>query len=372
MKKTLLKMGYASLMLAFLTQTSFSQIKTMNGKTIAFADMDKFIKKKMDSLNIPSVSVSFINNGKIVYHKAYGYANVANKVKANDQTIYEAASISKIVFGYFIMRMVDKGVIALDSPLYKYFPYKDIEYDNRYKLFTARMVLDHSTGLPNWHEWQPADTSRHLPKGAQYIMFTPGTRFSYSGEGYQYLSWVIAHLLKTDMVGLSEIVQKEVCRPLGMEHASFSWTDYIKEHRATGYFSNNAHDSLTVGTLKEFKEFSAPGGLRTNSMDYARFMIGMVNGTGLSKKTHHELLSPQIEVTDPGTRNDAGAHWGLGVAIKETPFGTRYWHNGSNGDYTSEFEIFKESKSGIVVLTNSNSVGELWDKLRPYFEEGKQ
>jgi CubicO group peptidase (beta-lactamase class C family) len=358
-------------LIGFFGAKAPAQIKTLNGKTIAFADMDKFISRKIDSLNIPSASVAFINNGKIVYSKAYGLADVEHKIKADENTVYEAASISKIVFAYFIMRMVDKGVIDLDAPLYKYLPYKDIEYDERYKLFTARMVLSHTTGLPNWHEWQPADPSRNLPKGAQYIMFTPGTQFSYSGEGYQYLSWVIAHLLKTDMVHLSEIVHEEVCKPLAMEHADFSWNDYIKTHRANGYFGNDRKDSLRLGELKRFDEFSAPGGLRTNAADYAKFMIGIVEGKGLSKKSATELLSNQATVTDAGTARDAGEHWGLGVAIKTTPYGIRYWHNGSNGDFTSEFEIFKDSKSGFVVLTNSNSVGELWDQLEPYFREGK-
>jgi CubicO group peptidase (beta-lactamase class C family) len=212
----------------------------------------------------------------------------------------------------------------------------------------------------------------HLPKGAQYIMFQPGTQYSYSGEGYQYLSWVIAHLLHVNMVELSEVVQKEVCTPLGMQHASFSWTPYIAAHRATGYFGNDRRDSLRKGELKKFEEFSAPGGLRTNAVDYAHFMIGMVNGTGLSKSAFHELLGNQSTVTNPEIIRNAGEHWGLGVAIKQTPYGIRYWHNGSNGDYTSEFEMFKDSKSGLVVLTNSNSVGDLWDKLEPYFREGKK
>jgi CubicO group peptidase (beta-lactamase class C family) len=68
----------------------------------------------------------------------------------NDQTLFEAASVSKPIFAYFVMRMVEKGLLNLDTPLYKYLPYPDIEHDDRYKLITARMVLNHTTGFPNW------------------------------------------------------------------------------------------------------------------------------------------------------------------------------------------------------------------------------
>jgi len=360
-------------LLVMLFHISTAQIKTIDGKSVILKkDMDSFLQEQIQALHIPSLSIAFINNGKIVYHRALGYADLEKKEKADDHTVYEAASISKVVFGYFVMRMVDRGVLSLDTPLYKYYPYPDIAYDPRYKLFTARMVLDHTTGLPNWHEFQPPPDSVHVPKGAQYIMFQPGTKWSYSGEAYQYLVRVIAHLLHTDEVSLCDTACKEINVPLGMKHASFGWNNYIRDHRATGYVYNADSAKYQRGQLKKFEEFSAAGGLRTDAVDYARFLIGMVNGTGLSPQAHKEMLKPQSVVTDTGTIRRAGAHWGLGVAIKETPYGIRYWHNGSNGDYTSDFEIFKDSKSGVVMLCNDDRIFGLWGRVLAYYREGKR
>jgi CubicO group peptidase (beta-lactamase class C family) len=371
MKKIFFRVPIALCFLIIQTNISFSQIKTVNGKIIAAKDMDAFIQHQVDSLHIPSLTVAFINNGKIVYDKAYGYADLEKQVKADDNSIYEAASMSKSVLAYFIMRMVDRGVIALDTPLYKYYPYKDIEYDNRYKLITARIVLDHTTGFPNWHQYQPADTSRHLPPGAQYLMFTPGTKWSYSGDGYTYLTHVIAHLLHTDLVGLCDTVYKEVDKPLGMEHANFGWTDYVRDHLATGYRYEKDNPINVKRDVKKMEELEPAGGLRTNAIDYARFMIGMVNGKGLSENSFHEMLKEQAVVDTPKA-NNPGLYWGLGVAISKTPYGIVYAHSGNNQDFTTGYEIFKDSKSGLVIFANNNLAGYLWNRLEPYFREGKQ
>ncbi|MFP3836070.1 serine hydrolase domain-containing protein, partial [Chryseobacterium sp. SIMBA_028] len=83
---------------------------------------------------------------KIVYHRALGTANLETQLPLNNQSVFEAASLSKTVFAYFVLRLVDQGVLNLDTPLYKYMPYEDIADDERYKLITARMVLDHTSG----------------------------------------------------------------------------------------------------------------------------------------------------------------------------------------------------------------------------------
>jgi CubicO group peptidase (beta-lactamase class C family) len=90
--------------------------------------------------------------------------------------------------------------------LYKYLPYPDIEYDDRYKLITARYALSHQTGFPNWRYDEP---DKKLD-----IMFKPGTGFHYSGEGYQYLAKVIAHLNNIEEGKLDSIFQKEIAEPL--------------------------------------------------------------------------------------------------------------------------------------------------------------
>jgi CubicO group peptidase (beta-lactamase class C family) len=345
-----------------------AQIKTLSGKTITPAAMDQFLKTQMDSFHIPGLSVAFINGGKIVYHRELGFANLEQQTKVDENSLFEACSMSKTVFAYYVLQLVDKGVLTLDTPLYKYISYPDIAYDDRYKLITARMVLSHTSGLPNWHEYEPADTSLHLPKGAQYLKFTPGTGFNYSGEGYQYLVKVVVHLLHTNDIELGNIVYKDVCVPLGMKHSKFGWNDFIKEHKAAGYRQKDDDGINKPGEFKKtFEEFSAAGGLHSNAVEYAHFMIALMNEKGLSKASFQEMFKQQTKVPEW----DDADYWGLGISMKKNAYGMRYMHSGNNGDFTCYFIMYKDKKTGYVFFTNNNRAGDLFDKLEPFFTEGK-
>ncbi|HET6541847.1 MAG TPA: serine hydrolase domain-containing protein, partial [Chryseolinea sp.] len=136
--------------------------------------LDDFLASKMKKLKIPGLSAAVINDGKVVYQKTMGYANMEEKLPITTETIFEGASLSKSVFAFFVMTYVEEGKLSLDKPLYQYLPYADIDYDDRYKKITARMVLSHRSGFPNWR--------RDEPDGKLKIKFEPGTQYLYSGE----------------------------------------------------------------------------------------------------------------------------------------------------------------------------------------------
>lgn len=162
-------------LLLIVSQKAVAQIKTLTGKNITATDMDKFIKNQMDSLHIPAISISIIEDGKVVYYMAQGSKDSSNN-PIDSNTLFEAASMTKPVFAYVVHKLVKRKILDLDTPLYKYYPDKDIEYDDRSKLITARMVLSHTTGLPNW---RTGDTLAFIA--------TPGTKYGYSGEGMNIL-----------------------------------------------------------------------------------------------------------------------------------------------------------------------------------------
>jgi CubicO group peptidase (beta-lactamase class C family) len=353
----------------FAQYPASAQLKAVNGARITSAQTDILLQHLSDSLHIPGLSIAVINDGKIVYQRQLGFENLQTKKPVNEQTVFEAASMSKTVFAYFVLKMSDKRLISLDTPLYKYLPNPAISYDQRYKLITARMVLSHTTGMPNWREYDLADSALHIRKGDLYLKFTPGTHFSYSGEAYQYLVEVMAKILHTDLKNLGHIVYQEVCAPLGMAHAYFDWNSYVARHRATGYRQENDSGVNEPKAVKKFEEFSAAGGLRTNAADYARFLIALISGKGLSKYAINEMLKAQ-SMTAPDMVEDNGAHWGLGIAMKDTPYGIRYQHSGNNGDFTAYFVLYKDKKSGFVFLTNCNKAGDLFEKLEPWFTTG--
>jgi len=341
----------------FLLQTLFAegQINTPNGKAISTATLDQFVKIQMDSLKMPGISLAVIVNGQIVYHNASGMANIESGTKVDDSTLFEVASLTKPAFAFFVMRLVDKGIINLDKPLYQYLPNAEIDYDDRYKLITARMVLSHTTGFPNWR----ADN-----KGAQLtIQFTPGSKYSYSGEGYEYLANVVAHITHTNLRDLETLYTKEVSNPLGLKHFYFTWNDFLQRHKATGYYGTNPQG------LWRPVIFRSASSLQTEMMDYARFLIGVMDEKVLKKASINEMLKEQIII--PNGTPDTHEAFGLGFYMEPTPYGTRYSHNGSNGDFTSGFVFYKRQKFGYVFFTNCDKGGEFNKKLKAFLIAGK-
>ena len=122
----------------------------------------------MDNAGVTGLCIGIINDNKVNCVKTYGYKNKPANQLNDTATCFYAASLSKPVFAYLVMQLVDKGVINLDTPLYKYLPkplpeyenYKDLVGDERWKLITARHCLNHTTGFPNWRQLNPKRHSK--------------------------------------------------------------------------------------------------------------------------------------------------------------------------------------------------------------------
>jgi len=180
-------------------QNGQDYFKTSNGKQIDISELDNFLQTRIDSMQIPGLSIAIIENAEIKYHRALGLKNLDTKEEVDSNTLFEAASLSKPLFAYFVMKQVDKGLLNLDTPLCEYVKYPHIDHDFRYKIITARQVLSHQTGFPNWRIEKKLN-----------IEFDPGTNFKYSGEGYQYLAAAIAKLNNIEEGKLDSIFQIEV------------------------------------------------------------------------------------------------------------------------------------------------------------------
>jgi CubicO group peptidase (beta-lactamase class C family) len=334
------------------------KIKTLSGRKITVAEMDEFIKAQMDSLGIPGMSIAIINDAKIVYHRALGVANVDTKEMVTDETIFDAGSMGKPLFAYLVMKMVDKGILNLDQPLYTYLPYPDIAYDERYKLITARMVLCHTSGFPNWR-WFNKDNKLD-------IKFTPGTAWGYSGEGYEYLANVVAHLNNIPKNGLQDLFEKEVAGPLGMRRAYYTWNDYLEKHRATGHVDGKVLNT-EWGTSSKNPNFFAAFSLQSEARSYANFLIAMIKEEGLKKTTFDEMLKVQVVFPTYLFNKEAAkmdsSSWCLGIEKKHSEFGDEYLHGNNNYNFTGGSMFNQQQKFGYVFFTNCNKGMEFEKRL---------
>ncbi len=286
------------------------------------------------------MSIALIRDGKTTWLGAFGVKDKKTGEPVRRDTVFEAASLSKPVFTYGVLKLVDQEKLDLDAPLSSYLA-KPYVPDQRISKITARLVLSHRTGFPNWRD------SDSLP-----IYFPPGERFSYSGEGYIYLQRVVEQITGKP---LDVYMDEAVFKPLGMTNSSYVWRPGFDSLTATGYNSNGAPDELWKP-----KEAGAASTLNTTAQDYAIFVNAIVNHKGLSSSTLRQMETPEVAL-DPACRIcikqepkelSKSLFWGLGWGIQREGKSAMLWHWGDNGTFKSFVMADPARKSGVVLFAN--------------------
>ncbi|NGF57108.1 beta-lactamase family protein [Parapedobacter sp. SGR-10] len=288
----------------------------------------------------PAIQIAYLHDGQ-VEHYDYGYKDIAKKDAIDSQTIFQAASLSKVVATYAFLILVDKGILDLDKPLWEYYEYDRLANDRYKKLMTARHVLTHQTGLPNWTK----------PRGAELkAAFKPGTDYKYSGEAYQYLQLVAEKLTGKS---LDEICAEYIFKPFGMEKSTYVYNQQLGENITIGH-----KDMESTNRVHKFSNGNAAFTLYTTADEYMKFVIeGVLNGKGLSKKLHEDFLTPKVITAAKGKEKEKDKYVKccFGIRSQDNEAGRAYWHTGSNGaGFQCLFVVYPESKKAITVFTNSN------------------
>jgi CubicO group peptidase (beta-lactamase class C family) len=326
-----------------LAQQANAPLPNSTKKEQVIQQLEQLIPKLLQEGDVPGLSIALIRNSEVVWHKGYGVKNSQTKEPVTDGTMFEAASLSKPVFAYAVLKLADLGKIDLDTPLNKYLPGNyDVGDDQRIHQITARQVLSHTTGFPNWR-------NDKLLK----IYFMPGERFSYSGEGFVYLSKVVE---KISGEKFNDFMKHSVFEPLGMTSSSYVWQDNFAQSKSYG------HSPMSEPRGQNKVEIAnAAASLVTTAQDYGKFLAAILKGQGLKKATLQQMMKAQIKVSESGTNNtmrmpeklSPTLSWGLGAGLQQTADGLSFWHWGDNGNTKAYFVAFEKKKSGVVIFTNS-------------------
>jgi CubicO group peptidase (beta-lactamase class C family) len=324
--------------------------------------IDALVPKLMVELHVPGVSIAAIEDRRMVWHRAYGVRRAGSPEKIDRETIFEACSMTKPTFAYLTLKLAEQGKLELDKPLVEYLDKPYLPDEPRYKSITARMVLSHTTGFPNWRKggWQKG--------GPLPILFEPGSKFGYSGEGFLYLQRVVEHI--TGMPA-ERYIKQNLFEPLGMRLSSYIWEDRYKELAAAG------HDGK--GKVKKnrslFRRANAGYSLYCTPCEYACFLVEImkedrsaehsINSRSIEAMLTRTTIAPNRKPIDRGGKPGSGpVYWGLGWPINTTNSGDRIYHGGSNGTgFRCYCEFDRRRGTGIVVMTNAVGGVELWRKL---------
>jgi CubicO group peptidase (beta-lactamase class C family) len=330
--------------------------------------IDQKVAAIMASTHANGMSVAVVDHGKVGYVQAYGIRD-AKGDKLNVDTMMYGASLTKTVFAYTVMQLVDQGKLKLDTPIKddldkplpsygpdtvfpdKYGPYKDLADDPRWEKITPRMCLTHSTGFANFWFVEP-DQKLH-------IHFEPGTRFSYSGEGLILLQFVIEHGRAAQGLGIDvgDVANADFKR-LGMTRTSLVFINGAESNVADGW-----NDQGQPQEHSQRKKVRAAGSMNTTISDFSKFAAALVRGDGLSAASRAEMTKPSLHIVTAGQfppnlpdlplnqqRKDLAA--GLGVVVFDGPQGHGFYKGGHDGQTANTMVCVETSQRCVVILSN--------------------
>jgi CubicO group peptidase (beta-lactamase class C family) len=303
-------------------------IAQSSASTLPVPALAERIPALLDSAGIPGLSIAVLERGSSVWTAAFGVRNTADRQPVGPETVFEAASLSKPVFAYGLLRLVDRGGFDLDRPLSEYISMTPFGDDPRMNAITARMILTHTSGISGFAE------GGRVTMGAD-----PGARFRYFGDAWLPLQRAVEAVTGEPV---HEFLQREVLEPFGMAHSSFVWDDFDGDHATP-------HDEL--GNLMEkrtFAEAHVAATLHTTAADYARFLAAAMDGVGLSSESGRAFLTPHVEVAP-------GVSWGLGVGLQDDARGRALWQWGHWFGSKAYMIAYPESGDGLVFLANGDA-----------------
>ncbi len=323
----------------------------------AAARLDAFMADYMDHFTVPGAGVVIVRDGEIVYRQEYGVTNWLTQEPVRPEHLFDVGSITKTVFAFAVHRLVEQGVLELDRPLHEYMPFEDIAHDARSERFTARYVLSHQTGLPNWR-WQN-------DSGELDIAFTPGEGYRYSGEGYDYLGRVIEHLTGE---ALETVLLREAVEPLDMSAA----VRFSKRDDWHAVFVHG-HSELRALTSQTPDEAHAAYSMMASASDLAQVLLTwMQRGGGLSESGYEAMFEAQVDAGYTATDTAWPTYHALGPRVIETPYGRAIGHGGVNAGQIALMEFYEDHNAGFVLTTNGDFGWHIRDALRRFLVAGEQ
>ena len=350
---------------------------------------DAFLRdlpRQMRALGVPGIAIAVVEGGEVAWSRGFGLAHAGRGTPVDGDTLWEVASLSKPVFAYAVLQLVDRGELALDAPLVEYARPAYLGKSPWLDQISVRDVLRHTTGLPDWRK----DPANELLEPAA----PPGTRIDYSGEAFVWLQLAVEAVTGES---LDQTMRRLLFDPAGMRDSSYAWDASLAARSVHGHRApddagqgmppqmlRDAWDAALPVAAQWKKPLSAwryadaerampqaqanarPGvvnwpsdilanaaaSLHCTVSDYARFMSLMVHagraGWELLPATRAAMLSKQIDV--PGRWTDKGLGWN----IETTSRGPVFYHSGSNGGIFKAFALGDAARNcAIVVATNA-------------------
>ena len=329
-----------------------SCLLTANSQSIdTLAQIDKILSKWNNAT--PGGSVLVSRNDKIIYHKAFGLADLEHNVPNTTETIFESGSVAKQFVAASIILLASEGKVSLNDDVRKYIP----ELPVYNATITIQQCLNHTSGLKDWGVvgeltgW-PRTTRVYTQELALQIMckqkslnFTPGSEYSYSNSNYSMLVNIVERVSKQS---LAEFTRTRFFEPLGMTNTQ--WRDNFREvvpNRSIAY-------SRSGGAYQQnmpFENVHGHGGLLTTTGDLLKW-------NSLLEK--HQIGGDQVynwRVQKGKLNNGQEISYAGGVSVNSFNGFKEISHSGATAGYRAWLAYYPEKKITIILLSNDANSG---------------
>lgn len=334
-------------LLLFAVMVSFVSCAPYAIKSSTVSSIDALFAE-YDKPGSPGASFAVIDNGKVVFRKAYGSADIENKRAASTTTNYRLASVTKQFTAMAVMMLVDKGRFSLDTRLSDVLPGAPSYMHS----VTIRHLMNHTSGIVDYEDLIPdSQTMQVLDKdvlrvlqGIDSVYFPPGAKFKYSNSGYSLLALVVEAVSRQPF---AQFLKKNIFEPLGMNH-TVAYENGIStvNNRAYGYSRTDSgfartDQSVTSAVLGD-------GGVYSSVDDLFKWDQALYTESLVHASLFQEAVTP-AQLND-GSRTDYGFGWYVEPHQKSTWF----FHTGSTRGFRNAILRLPDQRFTVVILTNRN------------------
>jgi CubicO group peptidase (beta-lactamase class C family) len=284
-------------------------------------------------------------DGRIVFDKGYGSANLEWQIPNDGDTKFRLGSITKQFTAVSIMLLRERGKIDLEAPVKTYLPDAPAAWDG----VTVFHLLNHSSGIPNFTSFDDYGKSKTLPTNLDELIarfsdkpleFAPGEQHAYSNSGYILLTAIVE---KASGQSYADFVEENLFTPLGMADSGYDSHDAIVPRRASGYVPTQKGPMHA-----EYIDMSIPqgaGALYSTAHDLLKWETGLFGGKVLKPESLELLVTPY--------KGD----YALGLQVTKTDAGTTISHGGGIEGFNTWLGYDPGSKITVAVLSNINGPG---------------
>lgn len=317
------------------------------------AFFDGIVPYAIHRANIAGATLAVVANGRILFAKGYGYANVRRRqlVIAN-RTLFRPGSISKLFTWTAVMQLVQAGKLNLDANINQYL---DFRIPERFgKPITLRDLMTHTPGFEDTFAGSFVDSARKLIPYREYLIahlpaqiFPPGKIVAYSNYGAMLAGYIVQRVSGEPF---DEYIERHIFRPLGMNHSTFQQPlpATLAKDMSSGYFVASGKPEPF-----EYVEVAPAGALTSTATDMAHFMIAQLQGGSydgasiLNPATTELMHTPQSRMAPGMNGFDLGFY-------QENRNGLRIiGHAGDTNYFHSDLHLLLDKDVGLFMSFNS-------------------